>query len=128
MCAATSRYLKRFKSTGKDLKNENFQERFKSIKSREAYLRQLNWQKQKLKKCIMRISVYLKIIRILLFTLYFVFALSIITYTNLTLLIVLSSITIIIIHFLIFLFEKRRIKMSNEIFYINRNVYNILKL
>jgi len=128
MCAVNSRYLKRFKSTGNDLKNENFKERFKSIKSREAYLRQLNLQKQKLKKCIIRISVYLKIIRILLFTLYFVFALGIITSANLKLLIVVSSITIIFIHFLIFLFEKRRIIMSNKIFYINRNVYNILKL
>lgn len=128
MCTITSRYLKRFKLIRKDLKNENFEERFKSIESREVYLYQLNSQKRKLKKCIMRISVYLKIIRILLFTLYFVFALGIITSMNLTLLIVVSSMIIIFIHFLIFLFEKRRIIMSNKIFYINRNVYNILKL
>ena len=99
----------------------------KSTEHRQAYVHQLNSEKKKSKKYMMKLIIYIKIFRVLLYLLYFGFTVGL-TFMNLKLLFFISSLNFILIHYLIFLSKTRRASTHKKIFSINRKIYNELQL
>lgn len=118
------RYL--LQSIRGDSKTEKFKDGLKRSEIRHIKAQVLCAEKEKIKKSIEKMIVFIKMFKVLLYLFYFGFAVGVII-IDLSLLFIVSSTVFILIHYFIFLFEKRRVSLIKKVFCINRHIYKLFK-